>query len=74
METVRGYHRDSRIKQMTLLNLAHSVYSLLRFHSFRDTSSQRQVIYSFSFILYPYSLRRFSYFYWDCFFSLALFV
>lgn len=27
---------DSRIKQMTLLNLAHSAYSLLRFHSFRD--------------------------------------
>lgn len=36
---------DSRIKQMTLLNLAHSAYSLLRFHSFRDTSSQRQIIH-----------------------------
>ena len=45
-----GYHRDSRIKQMTLLNLAHSAYSLLRFHSFRDTSSLRQVIRSFYFL------------------------
>ena len=45
-----GYHRDSRIKQMTLLNLAHSAYSLLRFHSFRDTSSLRQVMYSFYFL------------------------
>lgn len=36
---------DSRIKQMTLLNLAHSAYSLLRFHSFCDTSSQRQIIH-----------------------------
>lgn len=48
METARGYHRDSRIKQMTLLNLAHSPRSLLRFHSFRHTSSQPQVIRSFS--------------------------